>query len=132
MQNPIPTRKDRCMLCKERVLVQFSNRDIRTLRRAMLFGAHTGWRSYAIMDGTPVKKLSSLIQQPTTALGVLGMPGFTAYADQKVINKPKRGETLVVAAASGPVGSLVGQLAKMSGARTVELWGARKACLYQE
>ena len=51
----------------------------------------------------------------TTALGVLGMPGFTAYGGLRTIGKPQPGETVVVAAASGPVGSLVGQLAKLAG-----------------
>jgi NADPH-dependent curcumin reductase len=64
----------------------------------------------------------------TTGLGVLGMPGFTAYAGLHVIGKPKPGETVVVAAASGPVGSLVGQLAKLAGARAVGIAGGPKKC----
>jgi NADPH-dependent curcumin reductase CurA len=66
----------------------------------------------------------------TTGLGVLGMPGFTAYAGLNVIAKPKAGETVVVAAASGPVGSLVGQLAKMAGARAVGIAGGAEKCRY--
>jgi len=66
----------------------------------------------------------------TTALGVLGMPGFNAYGGLRVIGKPQPGETVVVAAASGPVGSLVGQLAKLAGARAVGIAGGpRNAAL---
>ena len=59
----------------------------------------------------------------TTALGVLGMPGFTAYAGLTQIGQPKPGETVVVAAASGPVGATVGQLARILGARAVGVAG---------
>src|ERR1700730_5831606 len=59
----------------------------------------------------------------TTSLGVLGMPGFTAYVGMKVIGQPKEGETLAVSAACGPVGSLVGQLAKLAGARAIGIAG---------
>ena len=66
----------------------------------------------------------------TTALGVLGMPGFNAYGGLRVIGKPQPGETVVVPAASGPVGSLVGQLAKLAGARAVGIAGGpRNAAL---
>src|SRR6266481_5831506 len=64
----------------------------------------------------------------TTGLGVLGRPGFTAYAGLNLIGKPKPGETVVVAAASGPVGSLVGQLAKLSGAKAVGIAGGPEKC----
>jgi NADPH-dependent curcumin reductase CurA len=66
----------------------------------------------------------------TTGLGVLGMPGFTAYSGLDVIGRPKPGETVVVAAASGPVGSLVGQLAKMAGCRAVGIAGGADKCRY--
>jgi len=66
----------------------------------------------------------------TTGLGVLGMSGFTAYAGLNFIGKPKHGETVVVAAASGPVGSLVGQLAKMAGASAVGIAGGPEKCRY--
>jgi len=59
----------------------------------------------------------------TAYLGVLGMPGFTAYVGLKVIGQPKPGETLAVSAATGPVGSLVGQLAKRAGTRTIGIAG---------
>ena len=75
--------------------------------------AHTGWRTHAAWDGPATRKLDPKLAPITTGLGVLGMPGFTAYAGLYLIGKPKAGDTVVVAAASGPVGSLVGQLAKM-------------------
>ncbi|MEJ1978314.1 MAG: NADP-dependent oxidoreductase, partial [Acetobacteraceae bacterium] len=92
--------------------------------------AKTGWRTHAASDGTGLRKLDPALGPITTGLGVLGMPGFTAYAGLNVIGKPKPGETVVVAAASGPVGSLVGQLAKMAGARAVGIAGGAEKCRY--
>src|SRR5271156_2769576 len=81
--------------------------------------AHTGWRTHALSDRADLRKLDPAVAPVTTGLGGLGMPGFTAYGGLRVIGKPQPGETIVVAAASGPVGSLVGQLAKLAGARAV-------------
>jgi NADPH-dependent curcumin reductase CurA len=92
--------------------------------------AHTGWRTHAAWDGPALRKLDPKIAPITTGLGVLGMPGFTAYAGLTILGKPKAGETVVVSAASGPVGSLVGQLAKMAGARAVGIAGGDKKCRY--
>jgi NADPH-dependent curcumin reductase CurA len=93
--------------------------------------APTGWRTHAVFGPTtPLRKLDPKLAPITTGLGVLGMPGFTAYGGLMVIGKPKQGETVVVAAASGPVGSLVGQLAKMVGARAVGLAGGEEKCRY--
>jgi NADPH-dependent curcumin reductase len=92
--------------------------------------AHTGWRTHAAWSGPAPRKLDPKAAPITTGLGVLGMPGFTAYSGLHVIGKPKPGETVVVAAASGPVGSLVGQLAKMAGARAVGIAGGADKCRY--
>jgi NADPH-dependent curcumin reductase len=92
--------------------------------------ARTGWRTHAAWDGAPLRKLDPKQAPITTGLGVLGMPGFTAYGGLYVIGKPKAGETVAVAAASGPVGSLVGQLAKMAGARAVGIAGGAEKCRY--
>jgi NADPH-dependent curcumin reductase CurA len=92
--------------------------------------ARTGWRTHAAWDGAALRKLDPKQAPITTGLGVLGMPGFTAYGGLYVIGKPKPGETVVVAAASGPVGSLVGQLAKMAGARAVGIAGGPEKCRY--
>src|SRR3546814_15600994 len=66
----------------------------------------------------------------TTALGVLGMPGFTAYSGLLTIGQPKPGETVVVAAASGAVGSVVGQIARIKGARAVGIVGGTDKCAF--
>src|ERR1700747_2144623 len=97
--------------------------------------AVTGWRTHALSDGiglygTPLRKLDPAAAPVTTALGVLGLPGFTAYGGWRVIGKPQPGETVVVAAASGPVGSLVGQLAKLAGARAVGIAGGPEKCAF--
>ena len=92
--------------------------------------AYTGWRSHAAFDAKGATKLDPQAAPITTALGVLGMPGFTAYGGLYAIGKPARGETVVVAAASGPVGSLVGQLARISGARAVGIAGGPGKCAY--
>src|SRR5215510_8643937 len=92
--------------------------------------AQTGWRTHALSERADLRKLDPAVAPVTTGLGVLGMPGFTAYAGLRVIGKPKAGETVVVAAASGPVGSLVGQLAKIDGARAVGVAGGPEKCAY--
>ena len=92
--------------------------------------AHTGWRTHAAWTGPALRKLDPKQAPITTGLGVLGMPGFTAYSGLYVIGKPKAAETVVVAAASGPVGALVGQLAKMVGARAVGIAGGAEKCRY--
>jgi NADPH-dependent curcumin reductase CurA len=90
--------------------------------------ARTGWRTHAVSAGEALRKLDPAVAPITTGIGVLGMPGFTAYSGLHLIGKPKQGETVVVAAASGPVGSLVGQLAKLVGARAVGVAGGREKC----
>src|SRR5690606_41674984 len=96
---------------------------------AMVRG-HTGWCTHAVMDGESVKRVQTFGAPVTTALGVLGMPGFTAYSGMKLIGQPRPGETVVVAAASGPVGSLVGQLARLAGARAIGIAGGPGKCAY--
>src|SRR5215472_12973656 len=90
--------------------------------------ARTGWRTHALSDRPDLRKLDPAVAPVTTGLGVLGMPGFTAYSGMRVIGKPKPGETVVVAAATGPVGSIVGQLAKLAGARAVGIAGGPEKC----
>jgi NADPH-dependent curcumin reductase len=97
--------------------------------------APTGWRTHALSDGRSaygqkLRKLDPAVAPVTTGLGVLGMPGFTAYGGMRVIGKPQPSETVVVAAASGPVGSLVGQLAKLAGARAVGIAGGGEKCAF--
>src|SRR6266436_3490544 len=92
--------------------------------------AHTGWRTHAVSNRADLRKLDPALAPVTTGLGVLGMPGFTAYGGLRVIGKPAPGDTVVVAAASGPVGSLVGQLAQLAGARAVGIAGGPAKCAY--
>jgi NADPH-dependent curcumin reductase CurA len=92
--------------------------------------ARTGWRTHSLSGRADLRKLDPAVAPVTTGLGVLGMPGFTAYSGLRVIGKPASGETVVVAAASGPVGSLVGQLAKVAGARAVGIAGGPEKCAY--
>ncbi|HAA93111.1 MAG: NADP-dependent oxidoreductase [Rhodospirillaceae bacterium] len=92
---------------------------------------HTGWQAYAVSDGKGVRTLRPIEGVPiSTGVGVLGMPGMTAYVGLKNIGEPKEGETLVVAAASGPVGATVGQIAKIKGCRTVGVAGGPEKCDY--
>ncbi|MHC9083888.1 NADP-dependent oxidoreductase [Luteimonas sp. RIT-PG2_3] len=93
--------------------------------------SHAGWQTHAVVDGDQLRrKLDPDGPPPSTALGVYGMPGFTAYAGLREIGKPMAGETLVVAAASGPVGATVGQIARMSGARVVGIAGGAAKVAY--
>ncbi len=90
--------------------------------------SHSGWQSHALSDGTGLVKLQNWPAPLSTALGVLGMPGFTAYAGLLTIGQPKQGETVVVAAASGAVGSAVGQIARLKGAKAVGIAGGPTKC----
>jgi NADPH-dependent curcumin reductase CurA len=92
--------------------------------------ARTGWRTHATVPAHGLRKLDPALAPISTGLGVLGMPGFTAYGGLRFIGQPKAGETVAVAAASGPVGSLVGQLAKIQGARAVGIAGGADKCAY--
>ncbi|MCE8472346.1 NADP-dependent oxidoreductase, partial [Rhodovulum sulfidophilum] len=88
--------------------------------RVVAFG---GWQDYALSDGTGVINMGKSPEHPSWALGVLGMPGLTAWAGLTRIGQPKAGETLVVAGASGPVGATVGQIGKILGLRVVGIAG---------
>ncbi len=83
-----------------------------------------GWQEYAISNGSGVRKVDPKIAPISTALGILGMPGLTAYFGLLEIGQPKAGETVVVSGAAGAVGSIVGQIAKIKGCRTVGIAGS--------
>lgn len=95
-----------------------------------LVRAFSGWQEYDISNGQELMKLDSRITKPSYALGVLGMPGLTAYVGLLDIGEPKAGETVVLAASTGAVGSVVGQIAKLKGCRVVGIAGAREKCEY--
>jgi NADPH-dependent curcumin reductase CurA len=89
-----------------------------------------GWQDYARSDGQGLRKLDPAAAPVTTALGVLGMPGMTAYTGLLDIGQPQPGETVAVAAASGAVGSVVGQIAKIKGCRAIGIAGGPDKCRY--
>jgi NADPH-dependent curcumin reductase len=89
-----------------------------------------GWQEYALSNGAGLRKLDPTAAPVSTALGVLGMPGMTAYIGLLEIGQPKPGETVVVAAASGAVGSVVGQVAKIKGCNAVGIAGGAEKCRF--
>lgn len=92
--------------------------------------AFGGWQDYSVINGSELLKLDSNMVNHSHALGVLGMPGLTAYMGLLDIGQPKAGETVVVAAATGAVGSLVGQIAKLKGCKVVGIAGGDTKCQY--
>jgi NADPH-dependent curcumin reductase CurA len=91
---------------------------------------YDGWQSYGVSSGRELRKLDPKTAPISTAIGVLGMPGMTAFVGLMDIGQPKPGETVVVSAASGAVGSVVGQLAKVKGCRVVGIAGSADKCSY--
>ncbi|QLA66349.1 NADP-dependent oxidoreductase [Enterobacter pasteurii] len=89
---------------------------------------YSGWQEYALSDAQGLVKLGDSPSHPSWALGVLGMPGFTAYMGLLDIGQPREGDTLVVAAATGPVGATVGQIGKIKGCRVVGVAGGEEKC----
>lgn len=88
------------------------------------------WQDYALSDGSDLMKLPADMARPSWALSVLGMPGFTAWYGLLKIGEPKPGETVVVASASGAVGSVVGQIARLKGCRVVGIAGGEEKCRF--
>jgi NADPH-dependent curcumin reductase CurA len=92
--------------------------------------AYTGWQTYATSNGEGLMSLGKEPTNPSYALGIMGMPGFTAYMGLLDIGAPKAGETVVVAAATGPVGATVGQIAKIKGCKVVAVAGGSEKCAH--
>jgi NADPH-dependent curcumin reductase CurA len=99
-------------------------------RAGDIVAGYDGWQQFAVSNGTDVRKIDAKAVPITTALGILGMPGLTAYVGLIDIGAPNPGETVVVSAASGAVGSVVGQLAKIRGCRAVGIAGSEQKCRY--
>jgi NADPH-dependent curcumin reductase len=99
-------------------------------RAGDIVAGYDGWQQYAASNGKDLRKLDPNLVPVSTAIGVLGMPGATAYVGLFDIGQPKAGETVVVSAASGAVGSIVGQLAKIHGCRAVGIAGSPEKCRY--
>ncbi len=89
-----------------------------------------GWQDYAALPAKDLRKVNPSLAPITTALGILGMPGLTAYFGLLDICSPKAGETVVVSGAAGAVGSLVGQIAKIQGCRAIGIAGGQSKCDY--
>ena len=98
-------------------------------REGDLVLGNAGWQDYALSDGGDLMSVEG-IDPPSLALGGLGMPGFTAHVGLLDIGQPKAGETVVVAAATGAVGAVVGQIARLKGARAVGIAGGADKCRY--
>jgi len=102
----------------------------RDFKAGDLVQGYDGWQTHAISTGVGVRTLDPAQAPISTALGVLGMPGMTAYVGLLDIGQPQAGETVVVSAASGAVGAVVGQLAKLRGCRAVGIAGSKDKCDY--
>jgi len=100
------------------------------LARGDVVLGYDGWQSHAVSKAAGLRKLDPKQAPVSTALGVLGMPGMTAYVGLLDIGQPRPGETVVVSAASGAVGSAVGQIAKIKGCRAVGVAGSPDKCDY--
>jgi NADPH-dependent curcumin reductase CurA len=88
----------------------------------------SGWQDYGISEGKGLRKLDPSQAPISYALGVLGMPGMTAYLALLDIGRPRQGETVVISAAAGAVGSVAGQIAKIKGCRAVGIAGSAEKC----
>jgi NADPH-dependent curcumin reductase CurA len=87
-----------------------------------------GWQQYALSSGLGVRKVDPAVAPVATALGVLGMPGLTGWAGTVHLGEPRPGQTFVVSACTGPVGSTAGQVARHMGARVVGIAGSQEKC----
>ncbi len=112
------------------VVAEVVSSDLKSFKPGDRVLAGSGWQDYALSDGEGVFNLGAAPENPSWALGILGMPGYTAYAGLLKIGEPKPGETVVVAAASGPVGATVGQIAKIKGCRIVGIAGGAEKCAH--
>src|SRR5262249_45005429 len=104
--------------------------DVPQFAKGDIVVGRTGWQTHALSDGSGLQTVDPTRAPIQTALGVLGMPGMTAYIGLLEIGKPATGETVVVAAASGAVGSVVGQIARIKGAYVVGIAGGPEKCRY--
>ena len=123
-----PVALDAPMAAQTVSVVEASNNP--AYRAGELVVANAGWQDYAVSDGRDLMRIDPALERPSYALGVLGMPGLTAYVGLLDIGEPRSGETVVVGAATGAVGSVVGQIAKLRGCRVVGVAGGADKCDY--
>lgn len=92
--------------------------------------AHSGWQTHPVVAARAARRIDPQLGPVSTALGVLGMPGLTAYAGLLRLGEPRAGDTVLVSAAAGPVGATVGQVARIHGARSVGIAGTDAKCAW--
>lgn len=95
-----------------------------------LIAAHSGWQTHPLVDAAGARKIDASVDPSSLFLGILGMPGLTAYAGLLRLGEPKPGDVVVVSAASGAVGSMVGQIAKIKGCTVVGVAGSPEKCAW--
>ncbi len=113
-----------------RTVSQVIESDVAGVKAGDFVCIESGMQQYAVVDGSDVIPVDPTAAPMTTALGILGMPGLTAWSGLCVLDPIKPGETLLVTAASGAVGSMAGQVAKLKGARAVGLAGSDEKCAW--
>ena len=99
-----------------------------SFRAGDIIAAHSGWQSHPVIPAQQARKANPELGPLSTLLGILGMPGLTAYAGMTRLAELKAEDTVVVSAASGPVGSMVGQIARLQGCRVVGIAGSDEKC----
>jgi NADPH-dependent curcumin reductase CurA len=124
--SPVPVAGVMVARTVSRVL---ESRDPRFVPGDIVLGSG-GWQDYAALPASGLRRVDPDAAPVSTALGVLGMPGMTAYVGLLDIGRPRAGETVVVSAASGAVGSAVGQIARINGCRVVGVAGGEAKCRY--
>lgn len=117
------------VMCGSTISEVIESRNPAFARGDIVFG-NDGWQMYGVSDGRDLQKLDPRHRPLSYALGVLGMPGLTAYVALLDIGRPKEGETVVVSAAAGAVGSVAGQIAKIKGCRTAGVVGSDEKCRF--
>lgn len=95
-----------------------------------LIAAHSGWQAMSVVDGDQARKIVPDVKPSSLLLGILGMPGLTAYAGLLRLGEPGQGDVVVVSAASGAVGSMVGQIAKIKGCTVIGIAGSAEKCAW--
>jgi NADPH-dependent curcumin reductase len=113
-----------------RTVAQVIQSNLADYKTGDILFAPIGWQEYALSSGEGTRRIDHSLRPLSYALGVLGMPGLTAYTGLFNIGQPKSGETLVVAAASGAVGSVVGQIGRIKGCRVIGIAGGPQKCRY--